>query len=363
MSEGLADALLAAHVNFIVKDISSARLQAMIESRLDLLLSLAEKLQLNDVVTPDMIKTTAKRYACEVELSVAVPELAAAIGRASYLNPVHDHTRLSDLMPDRHLQEFIDKGLELRHVRDAILSEIVDNPQYSSLLADVLLQTIKQHFGRQIGAGDFLGMRQMMSFSINLMGKSTPQVSVMLEEAARDFIGQSVSAILHETQSLLQDATDSDILKNAVLDIWQQVRDRTTGSFRDMISTLDVEEFFVILYDYWRMLRRTKFYAAFIDSGIDAFFEKYGDVSLTDLLGEVGITRELMLADAMRFAPHVIKVLKRKKMLEMLVRHELEPFYRSGQLEQVVAGYLAQASGVSPVKSPAKSPSKESDQS
>lgn len=335
----LHEALLEAHVAFVVNDISSARLQRYIETRLDTLLGFAERLRLKDVVTPTMIKDTARRYACEVELSVAIPEMAAEVGRVAHAHPVHRTTRLGDLLPDRHLQELVEKCLEMRQLREAVVQEVVKNPVYANLMTDVLLQALKKHFSQQLGVNDIPGARQLLKFSVSFMGASTPQLSVLIEDAAREFVANAIAGLLQESEGLLMDTMESDILRDVVLDVWQQLRERTTGSFRDMISALDVEEFFVILYDYWHDLRRTEFYGAFIDSGIDAFFERYGDATLADILRDVGITRELMIDDAMRFGPHVIKVLKRKKMLEVIVRNELAEFYRSGQIERIVAAH------------------------
>lgn len=345
----LVEALLDAHVAFVISDISGKRLQSYMEARLDRMLGFAERLRLNDVVTPDMIKTTARRYACEVELSVAVPELAAAVGRAAHAHPVHDVTRLGDLLPDRHLQAIIDKGLELREVRDAIVREVTENPLYADLVADVCLQTVKAHLSKQVHRSDFPGARQFLKFSSGLLGASTSQLSIMIEDAARDFVSGTMRGLLHESESVLLDGLESGILRNAVLDVWQQLRERTTGSFRDMITALDIEEFFVILYEYWHGLRKTEFYGAFIDAGIEVFFEKYGESTLLGLLQEVGISRDMMMADAMRFAPHVIGVLKRKKMLETLVRAEVAPFYLSGQVETLLAAHRGPTKNEEPV--------------
>lgn len=349
MNGQLVDALLDAHVAFVVGDISGRRLQSYLESRLDLLLGFAERLRLKTVVTPDMIKTTARRYACEVELSVAVPELAAAIGRAAHAHPVHQVTRLGDLLPDRHLQSIIDKGLELSEVRDAVVREVTENPLYADLMADVLLQTVKAHVSKQIERNEFPGARRFLKIGNGMFGGPGAQLSILIEDAARDFVSGTVRGLLQESESVLLDGLESGILRNAVLDVWQQLRERTTGSFRDMITALDVEEFFVILYEYWHGLRKTEFYGAFIDAGIDAFFEKYADSTLMELLQEVGITREMMLADAMRFAPHVIGVLKRKKMLDTLIRNELAPFYLSGQVEQLLAAHQGKNNNAEPV--------------
>ena len=37
----------------------------------------------------------------------------------------------------------------------------------------------------------------------------------------------------------------------------------------------------------------------------------------------------MMLAEAMRYAPHVIKALNRRKLLEPAIRRNLESFYQS----------------------------------
>ncbi|MFX5839910.1 hypothetical protein ABTE60_21595, partial [Acinetobacter baumannii] len=76
------------------------------------------------------------------------------------------------------------------------------------------------------------------------------------------------------------------------------------------VSADSLEELFVIGYEYWRgELRKSSYYATVIDVSIDSFFDKYGDHSLVYLLVEVGVTRDMILAEFMRFAPPIIAVL------------------------------------------------------
>ena len=51
----------------------------------------------------------------------------------------------------------------------------------------------------------------------------------------------------------------------------------------------------MIVFEYWRELRHTDYFNAMLEAGVQAFFDKYGDTSLTGLLDELGVTRELML--------------------------------------------------------------------
>src|SRR5581483_148248 len=100
----------------------------------------------------------------------------------------------------------------------------------------------------------------------------------------------------------------------------------------------DLEDFFVIGYEYWHSLRKTEWYVTLIDAGVDGFFDRYGTISLGELLEEIGISRDMLVADAMRFAPQAIDGLARSGLLEGMIRRNLEAFYRSGAVEKIVSG-------------------------
>lgn len=348
MTDTVVNALLDAHVAFVINDLSGKRLQTFMASRLDMMLENARHLRLNETVTRDMIKETARRYACELEFSVAVPELAGDVGRAAHAHEVHERTTLADLMPDHHAQEIIEKIIELKGLRESVIREAVNNPMYASLATDILMQGLRGWINRHNLTSRIPGAKALLRAGHALLDRTAPSLELSLEEYLRAFVNESLGGILRESETFLLDSIADGALRDAALDLWQQLRLRKTASFRNTISALDVEEFFVILYEYWHSLRRTEFYGALIDAGIDAFFDKYGETNLFELLQEVGIDREMMLADAQRFGPHVLKVLKRKKMLETMVRHELERFYFSGEVARVLTAAQSEAATTHP---------------
>jgi hypothetical protein len=91
-------------------------------------------------------------------------------------------------------------------------------------------------------------------------------------------------------------------------------------------------------YESWRELRETEFVRAIIDAGIDTFFDNYSQTTLFDLLGEVGIDEDIMIQQAMRFGPPVIRVLHERGMLEALFRRQLEGFYGSPEVAAILEG-------------------------
>lgn len=334
--QNIAQSLLDAHVRFVMSELTGSTLQGIVESDLDATLKDAEQLTLNEVVTREMIKETVQRYAVELNFSAAIPELAGEIGRAIHAHEVLEETRLQDLMPDRHLEEFLGKLLELRDLREKTIRDVVANPVYAGLASDILFHGLRTWVARHPITTRLPGAKTAVRLGRAVIQRAVPDLEFSVEESVRNFVQRSLGAILKESENFLQENISEDTLRHAALDLWQDIRQRTLGSFRDNIDAMDVEEFFVIVYEYWHELRDTRLYSALINAGIDAFFDKYGDTSLRELLREIGISRDMMVADAMRFAPHVIGVLKTKGLLEPLVRRELTRFYVSGEVERVL---------------------------
>lgn len=338
-----AKALLEAHVAYMADRLSGKSLQNLIETEVDHLLADAEKVTLNEAVTRDMIKETARGYAVELELSGAIPELVGDIARALYGHPIHNFTTLNDLLPDGLFEEFLDKVLEMRELRERIVHEAVANPVYSALASDVMLEGIRGYAQQGADRARSLpGAAQAARLGQSLFGAALPVLEETLEDNLRKYIRKSLQGILNRSEDFLLEHFNEEKIRELALDVWDLLKDKRLADLKKGVSELDVEEFFVIGYEAWREVRQTPIYSAMIDSGIDSFFDKYGDSSLREILDEMGITREIAIRDAMRFAPPVLTMLKKKKMLEPVLRRNLEGFYQSASAAKILESPAAE---------------------
>lgn len=325
-----AQALLDAHVAYMAAQLGGKSLQSLIETEVDHLLADAEKITLNEAVTRDMIKDTARGYAVELELSGAIPELVGDIARTLYAHPIHNFTTVGDLLPDHLFEEFMSKVLEMEELRERIVHEAVANPVYSALASDVVMEGVRGYARHNADRARRLpGAAQAARLGQSLLGSALPVLEETLEENVRKYLRKSMQGVLERSEHFLLDHFNEEKIRELALDVWDLIKEKRLADLKQGISGLDVEEFFVIGYETWRELRQTPFYAALIDSGIDCFFDKYGESSLREILDEMGITREIAIRDAMRFAPPVLAMLKKKNLLEPILRRNLEGFYQS----------------------------------
>jgi hypothetical protein len=333
---GIAEALLDAHVRFVLEQLEPGALRARIEREVDAALADAERLRLGEVVTPQAVKETVRIYAVQLELHGGIPELVADIAGRIYRHPVQDRTRLGDLVSDQQLAELLDKLLEMRDLGHKLLEEAVGNPVYSALAGDLVFHGIRDYLVHNKVTGAIPGARAAMKLGKSVMQRATPGLERSLEERLKRFVAKNAQATLAESRRFLLGAFEPAAVREAVLEAWKQIKHEKVSSFRGYLRAADLEDFFVIGYEYWRSLRRSDWYIELIDAGIDGFFERYGGTSLAELLDEIGIERDMLVADAMRFTPGAIAGLERAGMLEPMVRRLLGDFYRSGAVERTL---------------------------
>lgn len=334
--KGLADALLKAHVQFVVERLQGDALQAWLEHELDALLVDAGKLKLEEAVTRQMIKDTARTYAVELEIAGSLPELVGDIARALYAHEIHAQTRLADLASTTHVYELTDIALGLRTLREKIINGVLSSPVYRSFASDLLYRGIVGYLTQNSMTRRIPGADSVMRIGKNMLSKASPGLEASIEDGLRKYIERSIEATSGRSAELLRSSLEDEPLRALVLDIWDRMKTQRVDQLRDDIGSRDIEELFVAGYEFWLDLRRTPFYATMIDTGIDVFFDKYGSATLRELLDELGITRELMLREAMRYATHVVPVLKRRKLLEPAIRRLLADFYASKAVAELL---------------------------
>lgn len=332
-----AEALLDAQVDWWLERLDAAALEPWIGEEVDALLADAAKLKLEEVVSRVDVQAVAKQYAAEIEPHGAIPELVGEIAQQLQAHPIQKKTKLGELMPDKQFREWLDKILELHAAREAIIHAALSNPVVTAVAGDLLYRGISGYLGESNLTKSIPGASSMLKFGKSMLAKATPKLDAAIETTLRKYIQQSLDATLRESEHSLKTLLTDELLRDSALDIWAGLKGTTVAEVRRTVSAEDVEELFVIGYEHWRKVRKTPYYSAMIDAGVAGFFDKYGKSPLTTLLQEMGVSREMILKDVLRFGVPALAVLKKKKLLEPLVRRWLAPFYASPAAAKLLA--------------------------
>lgn len=336
-------ALFEAHVQHSHELLTGDGLIPHLTHELDADLANAALLTLNTVVTRDMIKATVQAYAIEMPMSGGIPELVGDIARTLHAHPMQESTRLIDVISDQQVREIVAKAVEMREVRERLIHEVLGNPVLADMAGDLILRGIKGYLAQgNEAAKNIPGASALMGFGKSMLSKASPDLEKKLDEGLQSYVHKSTQATLRSSEKALLERLSDKTLQRIAMDFWAEVKNQPASSLRRFVSAEALEEFFVIGYEYWRSeLRKTPYYKAIIDVGVDAFFDKYGDSSLAFILEEVGVTREMILREAVRFAPPILATLHEQGLLDGIIRRQLLPFYASGRIEAVLAAHGA----------------------
>lgn len=98
-AQAKARQLLDAHVNFWLQELAPDRLAAIVREEITYLYGELDRISLNEAVSAAKIRATAHRYALEMEIGGAIPELFGEIANLVYEHPAQYDTRVSDIFP------------------------------------------------------------------------------------------------------------------------------------------------------------------------------------------------------------------------------------------------------------------------
>jgi hypothetical protein len=310
-----ADRLLDALVHHLEAQLAPEHLDRWLERELDVLLAQAATLRLGEVVNAEQVRITAHKYAVRMELGGGIPELVGDLVERLYELGIQGERRIGAVLEEDTITALLDKILEIPLSRRGI-GWLSRNPVLLALLAG----------GAQLGVKTWLHQGIPDSVRSLLGQRVPPRWRASLELRLQEWLIERVRVLMADPWLYSDENIAS--LRELIVVAWQDFAERPVSELRDLLSSEDIQELFVIGYDFWRQFRHSDYFAALLDTAIATFFDAYAETTLTDLIEEVGLHRDDLLDDARRFAPPVVALLRERGVLDAWLRRHLEPFFR-----------------------------------
>ena len=325
-----AEALLNAQIDFHIAEMQGDRLEAVIKEEMDSLFTLMETQTLNEAVSAEKLKQTVKKYLVNLDIPDAIPERLDAIAEFMLTHNGLETNKLGDILSDDEFSNLLQKGLAMETLRTRAIDEFVENPVFTGMISDLLYSAIRGFaLDNNILVKNIPGASMMMKLSKNVVNKTAPKLERAAEETIKKYIHSNLKATLKQSKAFLINALDGDEITDISMKIWRSAKDKPLSTFNKYISEEDISEVLAMGYDHWKGFRKTEYYSSLLDEGIDFAFKQYGTMTLKELLTNMGIEKEMMLEDALLFAPDVIENLSKTGYIRDLYRRRLEPFFMS----------------------------------
>lgn len=325
-----AAALMELHLAHEMALFESDAFLAWLKPELEAQLSLAREMSLNSFVRVDQVKSVIARNVVDNEIPGAVAELAGDAAAQLFSSDMHRNTPLHDIFPAKHFEEFVDKVLELPEQRKNGINHVIELPVYKDLISGVLYQAIMRYiYEENVLSKKVPGVASMLKFGKQMLDKTAPNLDGAVEENVRNYIAKNLVFILKESKAFLENSLTEEDIKTSTMELWDVLEDKTMSEFQQGMDSIDLSEFVVLGYEFWKMFRTSTYFRESYELVVDYFFQIYGESPLGTLLDEFMVTSDLMMREAEVFAPQVLTTLKENGQIEQFLRRRLESFYFS----------------------------------
>lgn len=333
----LADQLLEQHVKHELALLKGAKLRKFLKQELEELWQQAGTLTLNRVTSEDQVMGVIHRIVMNMELDAGIPELAAEMATEVLNADVQSTTTLGEIISRDQATGFLEEALELRQQRERVISEIMSHPVYQELVANVVYHGLVNYlYEDNLITKSVPGVGSMMKFGKRMANRAVPGLDETFERRLKAWLSDSLPGLISRSEQFLHKALSDDELRDSVMAAWVAVEDRTIAELQEGLGDVELQEFVVLGYEFWLQFRKTPYFEGCARAVVAHLFEKYGDRPVVDLLGDVGVSQEVIMAEIDAYAIPVIDVLREEGYVEALIRRRLTPFYKSAAAKKIL---------------------------
>lgn len=334
----LAQRLLDAQVAFHLDELGGDRGTALVaEEARELLEALAE-VPVGELLDREAVRTTAREFIGAVGPSPAVAALVTELVPVLRDLDASAEQRLGAVVPRERVEQVVAVLTRSETLRDRVMHRLGESPMVSvlamrfvSALVGDAVQQNRERAEKVPGMKSLLGMGDFAARQAK--GMAPKQLEQMVGGAA----DRGTQAAMERVSRALVDTFDEEAVEAAVLEVWDLHAEESVAELRAYLEDDELAAVVDAGHDVWLDLHTTTWFRAVVDAVIDALFDMYGELTVGELLGEVGVDHDLVVAEVERHAPTIIAALQRDGRMEAFLRRRLAPFYASDAAHEVLS--------------------------
>ncbi|HKU41946.1 MAG TPA: hypothetical protein VJR89_27500 [Polyangiales bacterium] len=319
--------LREAHLHHELSLWRGGALTRTLEDQVRALFGWFSEVKLDDVVTRAQVFQVIERYAIDLRVSGGITELGGEMSHVVFTSPATASARLADILTPEMFEEFADKVLALEGVRRELLASIGQSATAYSISTGFVARALL----------DLLAVS--MPIPRVLLPAASERLSSALLPVIERLVGQALARHRAQlTERGVAELLDSERLRAVVDELWDRFASRPLSELFAFVGEQDIEDFVVLVHEFWLRYRKTDFFRRIAAELVDFFFEKYGQTTLLALIDDMGVTEAMVRREVVLFLPPMFEEAAVRGALERHIRARLDGFYGSAAAAAALGG-------------------------
>jgi hypothetical protein len=307
--------LIDAHVEYQLTRLERDALPALIDEHVAALFQWFGDVKFNDAVAREQIVGVIDRYAIHLKVSGGITELAGEMANVIFSSEWSAATRVKDVLDPEIYEDFAEKLVSLDGTQRELVRYVTRSPAFAAITAQVISRIVVDLLFRH---------------------KLLPDLQRRVGTAVSRYVERSAERLTPSIEKHLLEVLDPVSVREFVDEIWDSVADRPLPKALESFTAQDLEDFVVLVYEFWLRFRKTAYFRAVSTAVVDRLFAKYGDESLSAIIDDMGISEDMVKSELKTFFVPLFEHARGTGFLEKRIRATLEPFYRSPAAKEIL---------------------------
>lgn len=324
-----AQQLLDLQVAYHLERLTGDQLAATVTRLADDLFTAAGQHQVEGLVDRDAIRAVVGRALATVPGSAAVSGIVELATTVVYDGP-DERYRLGELIERERVEVLLDELLALHPVLERGLERLTDSSLVGTMASRFMGRIVGEVLQANKAVADKVpGLGSLMSFGTSAASKVMGAADRQFEGLIGDTVGKGGTFAVRRLNRIIIETLQDPTTREAVLQVWDLVSEAQVAGLSEHVTRDEITGVIDAVHEVVVTTVGTEHAARLGEAIVDGFFDRFGGYTPTELLDELDLARDDLVADLVRIAPGVVAALEESGDLERILRDQLEPFFAS----------------------------------
>lgn len=331
----LADRLLDAQVAFHLDRLTGTALAETVARVATGALDAVEAHQIADLIDARDIKPIVTRALTDVPASAAVAGIIEMVRDLVRTGPDEPFTT-AEVVDREQVERVVDEALALTPALERRLEHLTASPLVGATVSRFMGRIVGEAVAANQAVADKVpGLGSLVALgtkaAAGVVGVADQQLGGLLADTA----GKGGTLAVRRMNRIIIDTLADPTTREAILQVWDLAAAAPVSGFDDSGTTDGLVD---AVHDLAITTLAQPPIIAIAHNVVDAFVDRFGGYTPGELLTELDLTRDDVVADLVRLAPSIADALRESGALEQLLRSELAPFYASAEVSDLLGG-------------------------
>jgi hypothetical protein len=333
----LTQQLLEAQVRHHLDRLSGDQLASTVSRLASDLLDSAGQHPIEDLVDREVVRAIVVRSLGTVPGSAAVGAIVELATSVVQDGPA-DSFRVGDLVERTRVEALLDELLALHPVLDRALERLTDSPLVGTMASRFMGRIVGEVLQANKAVADRVpGLGSLMSFGTSAASRVMGAADKQFEALVGDTVGKGGTFAVRRLNRIVIETLRDPTTREALLQAWDLLAEEPVVGLGKYADDEEISGVVDAVHDLVVAVTASEQVAELAKVVVDAFFDRFGGYTPTELLVELEISRDDVVSDLVLLAPRVVEALRDTGDLERMIRAELEPFYASAEVEALLS--------------------------